>query len=147
MAEIVGTLASSLQMAGLGVKFTTVGFKLHTLYREVQEAHAEVVAKLFYIQVITRLLDELNRAPMAADNLFRKTRGCCEICLQDLQATLRSWDTKMRSSHGLSRKFVCLDYIIHRNDVAKLAHRLDRYLGLLHIAIQTVMLASHERLE
>lgn len=147
MAEILGTVASGLQMAGILVKLTTIGFQLHTLYREMQGVPAEVVASLVDVQVIAQILDELNKSPMAAPAVFRTARSRCEKHLQELQATLRKWDTKMRSSRGFSRRLVCLGFILHKNDIAKMEHRLETCIRLLLFATQMTMLASHERLE
>ncbi|KAG8165632.1 hypothetical protein KVR01_004184 [Diaporthe batatas] len=146
MAEILGAVASSLQVAGLAFKFTTIGFKLHTLYREVKEAPAEIIARLIDTQVIAQMLDELNRSPMAAHAALRTARSHCERCLQELRATLHTLDVKIRSSGVISAKVKCLNFILRKNDIAKMGNRLETSLRLLFFAIQVAMLRSHERL-
>lgn len=147
MAEILGTVASGIQMAGVAMKFITIGFKLHILYRETHGASARIAASLDDIHIMAQILEELSKSPMAAHIVFRTARSHCEKCLQELQATLRTWDNKIQSSRGFSFKLTCLNFILHQDDIAKMEHRLETSLKLLLFAIQLAMLASNERLE
>ncbi|KAH8756309.1 hypothetical protein F5883DRAFT_684683 [Diaporthe sp. PMI_573] len=147
MAEIFGTVASGLQMVGLAGKPITIGFKLHALYREMQGVSTSIAASLDDIHIVAQILEELNNSPMTAHTVFRTARSHCEKRLQELQRTLRKWDDKIRSSRGFSSKFTCLNFILHKEDIAKMEHRLKTSLGLLLFAIPLAMLASRERLE
>jgi len=130
MAETFGTVASGLQMVGLAGKPITIGFKLHALYREMQGVSASIAAGLDDIHIVAQILEELNNSPMTAHTVFRTARSHCEKRLR-----------------GFSSNFACLNFILHKEDIAKMEHRLKTSLGLLLFAIPLAMLASRERLE
>lgn len=146
MAEILGTVASGLQMAALATKTILIGFSIRTLYREMQGASAEITAGLDNIHIISQILEGLRNSPMATDTVLQVALSRCERCVQELQAILRTLDNKIRTTRGFSSKWTCLSFIIHKDTIAKLEHRLETSLRLLLIAIQLAMLASHERL-
>jgi hypothetical protein len=147
MAEILGTVASVLQMAGLVTKSVTAGFKFHALYRETQGASASIAASLDDIDIMAQMLDELGNSTLAAHLVFKTALARCKKCLQELQSTLRALDDKIRSSRGFSFRFACLNFILRKADIAKMEHRLKTSLELLLFAIPLAMLASRERLE
>lgn len=146
MAEILGTVASGLQMAALAMKTILIGCSVRALYREMQGASAEIAASLDDINIIAQILDELRNSPMATDGVFRTARLHCEKCLKELQTALRTLDNKIRTSRGFSSKWICLNFIIHKDTIAKMQHRLETSLRSLLFAIQLAMLASHQRL-
>lgn len=146
MAEILGTVASALQMAALAAKTILIGISVRTLYREMQGALAEIAASLDNINIIAQILDGLRNSPMATDTVLQAALSRCEKCVQELQALLCTLDNKIRTSRGFSSKWTCLNFIIHKDTFAKMEHRLEASLRLLLFAIQLAMLASHDRL-
>lgn len=146
MAEILGAVASGLQMAALATKTILIGFSVRALYREMQGASAEIAASLENIHIIAQILEGLRNSPMGTDVVLPIALSRCEKCVQELQMALRTLDDKIRTSRGLSSKWTCLNFIIHKDTFAKMEHRLETSLRLLLFAIQLAMLASHERL-
>lgn len=146
MAEVLGTVASGLQLAALAGKIMTIGFKVRTLYREMQGASAEIAASLDDIHLLAQILEELGKSPMAAHIVLLKARSHCEQCLQELQATLCSLESKIQTSRGFLSKFLRLSIIIHKDDIAKMEHRLETSVRLVLFAIQIAMFASQEKI-
>lgn len=142
MAEVLGTVASGLQVATLAAKIVTTGFKVRTLYREMQGASAEIAATLDDIHLLAQILEELGKSPMASHIVLLTARSHCERCLQELQATLRTLESKIQTSRGFLSKFLRLSIIIHKDHVAKMEHRLETSVRLVLFAIQISMFAS-----
>lgn len=147
MAEVLGTVASGLQVAALAAKIITIGFKVRTLYCEMQGASAEITASLDDIHLLAQILEELGKSSMATHIVLLKARSHCEKCLQELQTTLRTLERNLQTSRGFLSKFLRLNLIIHKDSVAKMEHRLEVSLRLVLFAIQLAMLASQEKTE
>lgn len=147
MAEVLGTVASGLQVAALAAKIITVGFKIRALYHEMQEASAEVTASLDEINILAQILEELGKSPMATHVVLLKARSHCEKCLQQLQETLRTLERSSQTSRGFLSKFLRLNIIIHKDTVAKMEHRLETSLRLVLFAIQLAMFSNQEKIE
>lgn len=146
MAEVLGTVASGLQVATLAAKIMTVGFKVRTLYREMQGASAQIAASLDDIHLLAQILEELGKSPMATHVVLLKARSHCEQCLQELQATLHTLQGKIQTSRGILSKFLRLGIVIHKHDVAKMEHRLETSVRLVLFAIQIAMFASQQKI-
>lgn len=147
MAEVLGTVASGLQVAALAGKIITIGFKVHKLYHEMQGASAEIATSLDEINILAQILEELGKSPMATHIVLLKARSHCEKCLQELEAILRSLERIIQTSRGFLSKFIRLNIIIQRDAVAKMEHRLETSLKLVLFAIQLAMFAGQERIE
>lgn len=147
MAEVLGTVASGLQVAALATNIVAVGLKVRTLYHEVQGASAEIASSLDDIHLLAQILEELGKSPMATHIVLLKARSHCEKCLQELQTTLRTLERSLQTSRGFLSKFLRLNLIIHKDSVAKMEHRLEVSLRLVLFAIQLAMLASQEKTE
>lgn len=147
MAEVLGTVASGLQVAALAAKIVTIGFKVRALYREMQGASAEIAASLEDIHLLAQILEELGKSPLATHIVLLKARSHCEKCLQELQTTLRTLESNIQTSRGFLSKLLRLRIIIHKDDVAKMEHRLETSLRLVLFAIQLAMFKSQENIE
>lgn len=147
MAEVLGTVASGLQVAALAGKIITIGFKVHKLYHEMQGASADVTASLDEISILAQILEELGKSPMATHIVLLRARSHCEKCLQELEATLRALERNIQTSRGFLSKFIRLNVMIQRDAVAKIEHRLETSLRLVLFAMQLAMFASQERIE
>lgn len=147
MAEVLGTVASGLQVAAVATKILTMGFKVRALYGEIQGASSEVAAKLDEINILAQILEELGKSPMATHALLLKARSHCEKCLQELQTILHTLESNMQTSQRFLSKFLRLNLIIHKDTVAKMEHRLETSLRLVVFAIQLAMFTSHEKME
>lgn len=145
MAEVLGTVASGLQVAALAANIIAVGLKVRTLYHEMQGAPFEIASSLDDIHLLAQILEELGKSPMATHIVLLKARSHCEKCLQELQTTLRTLERNLQTSRGFLSKFLRLNLIIHKDSVAKMEHRLEVSLRLVLFAIQLAMLASQEK--
>lgn len=147
MAEVLGAVASGLQIAALAGKIITIGFKVRILYHEMQGASAEVAASLDEINILAQILEELGKSPMAAHIVLLKARSHCEKCLQELEATLHILERKVQTSRGFLSKFLHLNVIIHKDAVTKMERRLETSVRLVLFAVQLAIFASQERIE
>lgn len=147
MAEVLGTVASGLQVASLAAKMVTVGFKVHALYREIQGASAEITSSLEEIHLLAQILEELGKSPMATHIVLLKARSHCEKCLQELQATLHNLERDIQTSRGFISKILRLNVIIRKDAVARMERRLETSLRLVLFAIQLAMFSSQEKIE
>lgn len=147
MAEVLGTVASGLQMAALATKIITIGLKVRTLYHEMQGASAEVAASLDEINTLAQILEELGKSPMATHAVLLKARSQCEKCLQELQATLGTLERNIQTSRGFLSKVLRLNIIIHRDALTKMEHRLETSLRIVLFALQLAMFSSQGKIE
>lgn len=147
MAEVLGTVASGLQVASLAAKMVTIGSKVYALYREIQGASAEITASLEEIHLLAQILEELGKSPMATHIVLLKARSHCEKCLQELEATLHNLERDIQASRGFISKILRLNMIIRKDVVARMEHRLETSLRLVLFAIQLAMFSSQEKIE
>lgn len=147
MAEVLGTVASGMQLASLAAKIVTIGLKIHALYREMQGASAEITASLEEIHLLAQILEELGKSPMATHIVLLKARSQCEKCLQELQATLHNMERDIQTSRGFISKILRLNVIIRKDAVARMEHRLETSLRLVLFAVQLAMFSSQEKIE
>lgn len=147
MAEVLGTVASGLQIAALATKIMAIGFKVHNLYHEMQGAPAEVTASLEEIYILAQILEELGKSPMANHVVLLKARSHCKKCLQELESTLRALERNIQTSRGFLSKFLPLKIIIRKDALTKMEHRLETSLRIVLFAIQLTMFSSQEKIE
>lgn len=147
MAEVLGTVASGLQVAALAAKIISIGFKVRTMYDEMQGASAEVAASLDEINILAQILEELGKSPIATHVVLMKARSHCEKCLQELESTLRTLERNIQTSRGFLSKFLRLNIIIHKDVLIRMEHRLETSLRIVIFAIQLAMFSSQEKIE
>lgn len=147
MAEVLGTVASGLQVAALAAKIISIGFKVRTLYDEMQGASAEITASLDEINILAQILEELGKSPMATHGVLMKARSHCEKCLQKLESTLRTLERNVQTSRGFLSKFLRLNIIIRKDALTKMEHRLETSLRIVLFAIQLAMFSSQGKIE
>lgn len=147
MAEVLGTVASGLQVAALAAKIISVGFKVRTLYNQMQGASAEITASLEEINILAQILEELGKSPMATHGVLMKARSHCEKCLQELESTLHTLERNVQTSRGFLSKLLRLNIIIHKDTLTKMEHRLETSLRIVLFAIQLAMFSSQGKIE
>lgn len=147
MAEVLGTVASGLHVAALAAKIISIGFKVRTLYNQMQGASAEITASLEEINILAQILEELAKSPMATHGVLMKARLHCEKCLQELEPTLRTLERNVQTSQGFLSKLLRLNVIIRKDTLTKMEHRLETALRIVLLAIQLAVFSSQGKIE
>lgn len=135
MAETVGIIASSFQIAGLIGTITKAGLQIRALYHEIQDASDEVAFRLQELQILSEILRDSNSTSSNARNL-------CELCLSELHLVLAELQSQIHRSRGIRRKVASAKVIIKRDVMQKLDSRLERSVRFLTLAHSLQILSN-----
>ncbi|KAK2604111.1 hypothetical protein N8I77_007068 [Diaporthe amygdali] len=135
MAEVLGTIASGLQVAALAGKIISVGLKIRTLCHEIQDASEEVTLRLQELEALSETLQD-------SKLVSSKARRFCERCISELYLVLGDLEGHIQKSRGMKRMVASTKVILKKDTIRKLESRLDRSVQLLGLATQCLMEAK-----
>ncbi|KAJ0114130.1 hypothetical protein J7T55_007964 [Diaporthe amygdali] len=132
MAEVLGTIASGLQVAALAGKIISIGLQIRTVYHEIQDASEEVTLRLQELEALSETLQD-------SKSVSSKVRRFCERCLCELYLVLGDLEGHIQKSKGIRRMVASTKVILKKDTIRKLESRLDRSVQLLGLANQCLM--------
>lgn len=132
MAEVVGILASSIQIGGLIGTIANAGLQIQTLYHEIQDASEEVAFGLQELQILSGILQ-------AADSISPNAQSLCKRCLSELHNVLDELQSQIYRSRGFKKIVASAKVIVKKDVLQKLERRLERSVQLLMLANQIHM--------
>jgi len=136
MAEVLGIIASSVQVAGLAGQIAGVGLKIRALYQEIQDAPDELAFRLQELHLLAGILSRSNSGSSDAASF-------CERCLSDLNLTLSELESQVRRSKGIRQKVATTKVVLKKQLIQKLDSRLCRSVQLLQLAANVHMASSY----
>lgn len=132
MAEVLGTIATGLQVAALAGKIISAGLQIRTLYHEIQDASEEVTLRLQELEALSENLKD-------SELVSSKARRFCERCVSELDLVLGDLEGQIQKSRGIRMKVASTKVILKKDTIRKLERRLERSVQLLGFANQCLM--------
>lgn len=153
MAELLGTIASGIAVGEVALKVGGTLFKLHELWKEVQQVPDTIQDLLQEIEVYGPLLDGVEFGFDMCESLqfgnqslgtFNTAHGRTAAALfreplQRLQQLVEGLSDEISSARRLKRNFSRAKVLLRKDDVKKFQHRLQRTLSLLNLAQQSYL--------
>ncbi|KAG8165490.1 hypothetical protein KVR01_004042 [Diaporthe batatas] len=136
MAEVLGIIASSVQIAGLAGQIAGIGLKIRALYQEIQGAPEELAFRLHEIRLLAGILSHSNSASPDVANF-------CERCLSELSLVLLELEAQVTKSRGIRHKVASTKVVFKKQLIQKLDDRLCRSVQLLQLAANSHMASSY----
>lgn len=139
MAEVLGLIASSVQMAALAKQITGVAMKMRALYHEIQDAPEELAVRLQELHLLAGILSRSNLVSPDVASL-------CESCLSELKMVLRELELHVNRSKGIRQKLASTKVVLKKRLIQKLDDRLCRSVQLLQLATSSHMASSYSQI-
>lgn len=131
MAEILGVVASGINVAQLAGQILTTGLELRRLFHEIRDAPESLSFLLGQIEVIAAALHELNIhdavEPGISVALYGSLRAAIDQCQQaadHLSSTISDLTRQLQTSRGFRRRFMAAKLVLKKDSIARFEHRL-----------------------
>lgn len=153
MAELLGTIASSIAVGEVALRVGGTLFKLRELWQEVQKVPDTIQELLQEIEAYGPLLDgvetgfdlsdtlEIGNRPLATFNTAhgRAAAALCREPLQRLQQLVEDLHKEVSSARRLNRSYSKVKVILRKNDLRRFQERLEKAVRLLNMAQQSYL--------
>lgn len=136
MAEVLGIIASSVQVAGLAGQIAGIGLKIRALYQELQDVPEELSFRLEEVQLLSEILSRSN--PVSSD-----VKSFCERCLSELGLVLEELESNVRKSRGIRKKVASTKVVLKKQLIQKLDNRLCRSVQFLQLAANSQIASNY----
>lgn len=144
MAEVLGTVASALAVAEVGIKVGSTIHKLRALWDEIQEVPEEIHQSLREIEILDLLLSDIEYDLAAQrstlnpllynDAAAKLSTSYCREALKGLWDLIDELNLEIDSKRKRRRGMARLKVVLKKETLAKLQARLQRAVQLLLLA-------------
>lgn len=148
MAEILGTVASAIAVAEVGLKVGGTVLKLRELWKEVQEVPEKIQDLMREMEIWEPILSEIESNfevdPTAGSNtvtsqpfdssIGRMSSSFCREALRDLQELVKELSNEISSAKTRKRGIAKVKVLLKKDDLKKSQGRLKRAFRLLQSA-------------
>ncbi|KAK1996515.1 hypothetical protein LX36DRAFT_722855 [Colletotrichum falcatum] len=142
MAEILGVVASGINIASLAGSILKVGFKTSELLKEVQQYPTEIAERLQDLQLLALNIGQSEKAQPALPSqpALEHARLQCQRCLSELQLALEDFSTKISQARGLKRSITVAKVVLKRDTLDRIERRLKHAFDTLMLAHQVYVM-------
>lgn len=150
MAEILGTVASILQVVSVGVEVSGTLFKYAKKFHNSGKEFEEIASQVEKIIVSLRTVDALLRDPTTQtlhtqklyDDTTTVSNGCLEV-FRELDNYVKSFEPRS-GLKGISLRSKAR-WLTDSSKVRELGHVLRRYSDVLHLMISVMAIVEGRR--
>lgn len=137
MAEVVGIIASRIQVAGLAGQIAGIGLKIRALCQEIEDAPDDLSFRLQELQLFSGIISRSN-------SVSSEVRSFCERCLSELGLVLAELESNIQKSRGIRKKVESTKVVFKKQLIQKLDDRLCRSVQLLQLASSSHMASNYD---